>query len=238
MSSINTRIQSVRERVRMAARESGRNENDILLLAVTKTHDMTAIKEAMDCGIFCFGENYVQEGVEKISKVTNAPIEWHFLGPLQSNKTRIVAYHFDWVHSLDRIKVAERLSKQRPPTLPPLNVCIQVNLDNQPTKTGLQSNTVASMIHHIISLPQIKVRGLMAIPEPRQTHNEQRKIFAQLSCLKEEINIRLDKSQKLDTLSMGMSSDLEAAIQEGSTIVRVGTDIFGPRKAKGRSEQL
>ena len=157
---------------------------------------------------------------------------------MQANKTKIVATNFDWIHSLDQVKTARRLSDQRPASLSPLNVCIQVNIDNEPTKHGIAANRLAETVDRIVGLPQIKLRGLMAIPAPRIAHDCQRKVFRKLVKLREEVNARLDKCQKLDTLSMGMSFDLEAAIKEGATIVRVGTDIFGARHFSDSSERL
>ncbi|MAA55377.1 MAG: YggS family pyridoxal phosphate-dependent enzyme [Porticoccaceae bacterium] len=238
MSTLADRIDIVKQRIKKAAKKAGRDEDEILLLAVTKTQNLTAVNEAIKCGLYSFGENYVQEGIKKIKATENKAINWHFIGPLQANKTKIVATNFDWIHSLDQVKTARRLSDQRPASLSPLNVCIQVNIDNEPTKHGIAAYHLAETVDRIVELPQIKLRGLMAIPAPRITHDCQRKVFRKLVKLREEVNARLDKCQKLDTLSMGMSFDLEAAIKEGATIVRVGTDIFGARHVADSSERL
>ncbi len=238
MSTLADRIDIVKQRIKKAAKKAGRDEDEILLLAVTKTQNLTAVNEAIKCGLYSFGENYVQEGIKKIKATENKAINWHFIGPLQANKTKIVATNFDWIHSLDQVKTARRLSDQRPASLSPLNVCIQVNIDNEPTKHGIAAYHLAETVDRIVELPQIKLRGLMAIPAPRITHDCQRKVFRKLVKLREEVNARLDKCQKLDTLSMGMSFDLEAAIKEGATIVRVGTDIFGARHFADSSERL
>lgn len=183
----------------------------------------------MESGLSSFGENYLQEAVEKIAQLSNSAISWHFIGPLQSNKSRQVAEHFDWVHTVDRLKIAKRLSDQRAPDMPALNVCLQINIDNESSKSGLSPEQAIEVANSVALLPNLRLRGLMAIPKPSTEPAEQRQPFARLRALLEEINTRLDNSQKLDTLSMGMSGDLEPAIYEGATIVRVGTDIFGPR---------
>ena len=237
MSALAERIASVRQRIKKAAQEAGRKEDDILLLAVTKTQSLTTINEAIQSGLSSFGENYIQEGIEKIKAIENNAIDWHFIGALQTNKTKIVASSFDWIHSLDKVKTARRLSDQRPANLPALNVCIQINIDNEPTKSGIASHCLADTVDQILELSHIKLRGLMAIPAPRDTLDEQRKVFRKLVKLQDEVNARLDNSQKLDTLSMGMSSDLEAAIKEGATIVRIGTNIFGARHVADSSER-
>ena len=237
MSALAERIASVRRRIKKAAQEAGRKEDDILLLAVTKTQSLTTINEAIQSGLSSFGENYVQEGIEKIKAIENNAIDWHFIGSLQKNKTKIVASSFDWIHSLDHVKTARRLSDQRPANLPALNVCIQINIDNEPTKSGIASGCLADTVDQILELSHIKLRGLMAIPAPRDTLDGQRKVFRKLGKLQDEVNARLDKSQKLDTLSMGMSSDLEAAIKEGATIIRIGTNIFGARHVADLSER-
>jgi pyridoxal phosphate enzyme (YggS family) len=229
MANIENNTTSVQRRLQQAARAAGRNPEDILLLAVSKTRTSAQVKAAVDCGLSCFGENYLQEAIEKIEQLRGLDISWHFIGPLQSNKSRQVAEHFDWVHSVDRLKIAKRLSDQRPTDMPPLNICLQVNIDNEPSKSGLSPQQAVAAACSIAALPNLRLRGLMAIPRPRTEPAEQRQPFAQLRALLAEINSKLDNSQKLDTLSMGMSGDLEPAIYEGATIVRVGTDIFGPR---------
>jgi pyridoxal phosphate enzyme (YggS family) len=229
MANIENNTTSVQRRLQQAARDAGRNPEDILLLAVSKTRTSAQVKAAVDCGLSSFGENYLQEAIEKIEQLRGLDISWHFIGPLQSNKSRQVAEHFDWVHSVDRLKIAKRLSDQRPTDMPPLNICLQVNIDNEPSKSGLSPQQAVAAACSIAALPNLRLRGLMAIPRPSTEPAEQRQPFAQLRALLAEINSKLDNSQKLDTLSMGMSGDLEPAIYEGATIVRVGTDIFGPR---------
>jgi pyridoxal phosphate enzyme (YggS family) len=229
MANIENNTTSVQRRLQQAARDAGRNPEDILLLAVSKTRTSAQVKAAVDYGLSSFGENYLQEAIEKIEQLRGLDISWHFIGPLQSNKSRQVAEHFDWVHSVDRLKIAKRLSDQRPTDMPPLNICLQVNIDNEPSKSGLSPQQAVAAACSIAALPNLRLRGLMAIPRPRTEPAEQRQPFAQLRALLAEINSKLDNSQKLDTLSMGMSGDLEPAIYEGATIVRVGTDIFGPR---------
>ena len=229
MTNIESNTTSVQRRLQQAACDAGRNPEDILLLAVSKTRTSAQVKLALDAGLSSFGENYLQEALEKIEQLHGLGISWHFIGPLQSNKTRQVAEHFAWVHTLDRFKIAKRLSDQRPSDMPPLHICLQVNLDNEPSKSGFTPEQVIAATGGIASLPNLKLRGLMAIPKPSNDPAEQRQPFAKLRVLLEQINERLDNSQKLDTLSMGMSGDLEPAIHEGATIVRVGTDIFGPR---------
>ena len=229
MANIENNTTSVQRRLQQAARDAGRNPEDILLLAVSKTRTSAQVRTAMESGLSSFGENYLQEAVEKIAQLSNSAISWHFIGPLQSNKTRQVAEHFDWVHTVDRLKIAKRLSDQRAPDMPALNVCLQINIDNESSKSGLSPEQAIEVANSVALLPSLRLRGLMAIPKPSSEPAEQRQPFARLRALLEEINTRLDNSQKLDTLSMGMSGDLEPAIYEGATIVRVGTDIFGPR---------
>ena len=229
MANIENNTTSVQRRLQQAARDAGRNPEDILLLAVSKTRTSAQVRTAMESGLSSFGENYLQEAVEKIAQLSNSAISWHFIGPLQSNKTRQVAEHFDWVHTVDRLKIAKRLSDQRAPDMPALNVCLQINIDNESSKSGLSPEQAIEVANSVALLPSLRLRGLMAIPKPSTEPAEQRQPFARLRALLEEINTRLDNSQKLDTLSMGMSGDLEPAIYEGATIVRVGTDIFGPR---------
>ena len=232
MANIEINTTSVKRRLQQAARDAGRNPEDILLLAVSKTRTSAQVRLAVDSGLSSFGENYLQEAVEKIDQLTDLSISWHFIGPLQSNKTRQVAEHFDWIHTVDRLKIAQRLSNQRPADRAPLNICLQINIDNETTKAGLSPDQALIATKNILDLPNIKLRGLMAIPAVRQGQQAQQKPFSKLQQLMDEINRLLDKSEKLDTLSMGMSGDLEAAIFENATIIRVGTDIFGPRSVK------
>ena len=232
MVSIEKNITSVKQRIDQAVTQAGRDPKSLKLLAVSKTRPASDIEEAFIKGLSAFGENYLQEAIEKINSLATLGAEWHFIGPLQSNKTRQVAEHFDWVHSVDRIKIAKRLSEQRPDHLPPINICLQVNIDAEPSKSGVLPEDAIDLALIISDLPNIHLRGLMAIPKASSTLNAQRQPFRALRLLKEQVNQQLDNSQKLDTLSMGMSGDIEAAILEGSTILRVGTDIFGPRANK------
>ncbi len=197
------------------------------LLAVSKTKPAADVRAAVAAGQRAFGENYVQEGVDKIAALGSAGLEWHFIGPLQSNKTRPVAETFDWVHGIERLKIAERLSAQRKPDLPPLNVCIQVNVSGEASKSGVAPGELPALAQAVAALPQLRLRGLMCIPEPSDDENLVRSRFATLRRLRDAL---VTDGMTLDTLSMGMSHDLEAAIAEGATIVRVGTAIFGERQ--------
>jgi pyridoxal phosphate enzyme (YggS family) len=229
MPIIKNNISSIQRRLQQAASDAGRTPNEVLLLAVSKTRTSTQIKAALAAGITSFGENYLQEALEKIDQLSSAELDWHFIGPLQSNKTRLAAENFSWIHSVDRLKIAQRLSDQRPSTMAPLNLCLQINIDNEPSKSGFSAQQALAAAADIANLPNVKLRGLMAIPQSRTDLKAQRTPFIKLRQLKDQINSLLDNSQKLDTLSMGMSGDMAAAILEGATIVRVGTDIFGPR---------
>lgn len=229
-------IAKVRARIQQAARENARDVKDIRLLAVSKTRHVDDIKEAFAAGISDFGENYAQEAETKIKVLADAPayatLVWHFIGPLQSNKTAIVARHFAWLHSLDRLKIAEQLSRQRPPSQPPLNVCIQVNIDDEVSKSGVKPEAVADLAAALVKLPNLALRGLMAIPAPLGAvpgdPDSLKCAFRQMRNLFQDLQKHYPRLA-IDTLSMGMSADLELAIAEGSTLVRVGTDIFGPR---------
>jgi len=230
MTSIAANLQAVRARIAAACLAAGRPVETVQLLAVSKTWPAAAVREAVAAGQRAFGENYVQEGAEKAVELAaepaNAGLEWHFIGPLQSNKTRQVAETFAWMHSVDRLKVAERLSAQRPSGLPPLQACIQVNVSGEDSKSGCAPDQAAALAHAVAQLPGLRLRGLMAIPEPTDDDSLLRSRFARLRELRDRLNAGgLD----LDTLSMGMSHDLEAAIMEGATIVRIGTAIFGER---------
>ena len=229
MPNIENNITLVTARVNQAAIAAGRSPDEILLLAVSKTRSAEDISSAINAGIREFGENYLQEAVEKIAQLAAENVQWHFIGPIQSNKTRLVAENFSWAHSVDRLKIAQRLSEQRPSGLPPLNICLQVNIDNEASKSGFATEETEAAALAIVQLPGLKLRGLMAIPRAEPTYDQQIVAFRALADLRDRINQSLDNSEKLDTLSMGMSSDLEAAISQGSTIVRVGTDIFGKR---------
>ncbi len=197
------------------------------LLAVSKTWPAASVRDAAAAGQLAFGENYAQEAVEKATELADLGLEWHFIGPLQSNKTRLVAENFVWVHSVDRLKIAERLAAQRPPDLVPLQICLQVNVSGETSKSGCAPDQAAALAHAAAALPNLCLRGLMAIPEPSDDVSLQRRRFALLRQLRDRINV---EGLLLDTLSMGMSHDLEAAIMEGATLVRVGTAIFGERK--------
>ena len=218
----------------MAVEAAQRGEGAVKLIAVTKTFPASAVLEAMEAGQFAFGENYVQEAVEKISEVGAAlqardlphSAEWHFIGPIQSNKTRAIATHFDWVHSVDRVKIAERLSAQRDPDREALNVLLEVNLDGEATKSGVSPDHLRALARAVVDLPRLRLRGLMAVPEAHDDRTMQRAAFARLRVLGEQLRAA---GLPCDQLSMGMSADLEAAIAEGATMVRVGTAIFGAR---------
>lgn len=227
MAAIAEQLQRVNLRIANAARSAGRAPEDIHLIAVSKTHGAARIREAHAAGARRFGENYLQEALDKQAALGDlADIEWHFLGPVQSNKTRAVAAHFHWLHSLDRLKIARRLSEQRPAALGPLNVCLQVNIDAEPSKSGVSPDTLEPLARAVDALPGLSLRGLMAIPAPGA--DQSRAAFAALRRALELLR-GLGLRGPLDTLSMGMSGDLEQAIAEGATCVRVGTDIFGPR---------
>ncbi|MFM0335332.1 YggS family pyridoxal phosphate-dependent enzyme [Paraburkholderia fungorum] len=221
-------LDAVQQRISLAAHVAGRDARSISLLAVSKTFPAEDVRAAHAAGQRAFGENYVQEALTKIETLADlrASIEWHFIGPLQSNKTRPVAENFDWVHSVDRLKIAQRLSEQRPDHLAPLNVCLQVNISGEASKSGLSIPEAVEVAQEIAALPKLKLRGLMAIPEPAGGIDEQRVPHRHLRELFERL---CADGLELDTLSMGMSSDLEAAVLEGATIVRVGTAIFGAR---------
>lgn len=228
--SIPANLQRVRNRIDQAARAAGRDPSDVALLAVSKTHPPAAVRTAFAAGQALFGESYLQEALRKIEALADLDIEWHFIGPIQSNKTKDIARHFDWVHGIDRLKIAERLSAQRPPELGPLNVCIQVNVSGEASKAGVRAAQLPELAGAVAALAGLRLRGLMTIPAPQDDADAQRASFRQLRLARD----RLAESHfALDTLSMGMSDDLEAAIMEGATIVRVGTAIFGPRPRRG-----
>ncbi|BBA32272.1 uncharacterized protein sS8_0304 [Methylocaldum marinum] len=223
-SQIQRRLDAVRERIRAAETAAGRGPRSVRLIAVSKTQSAEAIAAAYYCGQREFGENYVQEAIAKQDTLAHYDIGWHFIGPIQSNKTKLIAARFDWVHSVDRFKIAERLSDQRPGELPPLNICIQVNVSGESTKSGVAPEELEGVIEAVAALPRLRVRGLMAIPAPTDETDLQCASFRSLRLAAERLG-----RFGLDTLSMGMSEDLEAAVAEGSTMVRVGTALFGPR---------
>lgn len=224
MEDAASRLAAVQERIIRVQVSANRPAGSVQLLAVSKTFPIEAVDAVAACGQQAFGENYAQEGVDKASARPN--LEWHFIGPIQSNKTRGIAEHFSWVHSIDRLKIAERLSAQRPPAMPPLQVCIQVNVSGEDSKNGCAPNEALALCQAIAQLPHLQLRGLMAIPEATQDTATQHRQFAKLRELQAQIN---QQGFALDTLSMGMSNDLEAAIREGATLVRVGSAIFGQR---------
>ncbi len=227
MTTIAANLQAVRARIAAACIAAGRPVESVRLLAVSKTWPAASVREAIAAGQRAFGENYVQEAIDKKAELASLSpdpgLEWHFIGPLQSNKTRLVAENFAWVHSVDRLKIAERLSAQRPPDMAPLQICLQVNVSGEASKSGCNPAQVAALAATLATLPGLRLRGLMAIPEPSDDPLRQRQQFAVLRCLRDSLPVALD------TLSMGMSHDLEAAIMEGSTLLRIGTAIFGQR---------
>ena len=229
MSSIESNLQVVRARIAAAARAAAREPGAVVLLAVSKTFDAQAVAAAYGAGQREFGENYVQEGLEKIAALSALPLIWHFIGPIQSNKTRVIAENFQWVHSVAREKIAQRLAEARPERLSPLDICLQVNVSGEASKSGVAPEALRALAEAVRVLPRLRLRGLMAVPEPSEDVQLQRRRFRSLRILQQELNAA---GFGLDTLSMGMSQDLEAAVLEGATIVRVGTAIFGERSRK------
>jgi PLP dependent protein len=230
MSTIAANLQAVEATIQTACDAAGRPRSTVQLLAVSKMFPPEAVLEAVDAGQRAFGENYLQEGVDKIAAVAKArpdtPLEWHFIGPIQSNKTRPIAASFHWVHTVERLKIAQRLSEQRPPGLEPLNICLQVNISGEASKSGAQPDEVLALAREVAGLPNLRLRGLMAIPEPQDDEALQRAPFARLRALAQQV---VAAGIHLDTLSMGMSADMRAAVMEGASIVRVGSAIFGAR---------
>ena len=230
MSTITDKLQAVDASIAAVAAQVGRARNEVRLLAVSKTFPAQAVLDAMDAGQGSFGENYLQEALDKIAAVAqarpDAAVEWHFIGPIQSNKTRPIATHFDWVHTVERLKIAQRLSEQRPAGMAPLNICLQVNISGEASKSGAAPAELAELAQAVAQLPNLRLRGLMAIPEPETDPARQRAAFAQVRALYEQLRAG---GLALDTLSMGMSGDLAAAVAEGATIVRIGSAIFGQR---------
>ena len=233
MTTIPDNLQQLRRRMAAACAQAGRDVSSVTLLAVSKTFGPDAVAEALAAGQRAFGENYIQEGVEKILALRvshpDASIEWHCIGPVQSNKTRLVASHFDWVQSVDRLKIAQRLSEQRPGELPPLQLCLQVNVDGGATKSGVTPAELPALAAAVAALPRLKLRGLMCIPDPAEGFDAQRAVFLQARALFDALN---QQGFGLDTLSMGMSDDLDAAVAAGSTMVRIGRAIFGSRATR------
>ncbi|MBU5376762.1 MAG: YggS family pyridoxal phosphate-dependent enzyme [Pantoea sp.] len=227
MTSIQHNLQQLRQRIRAAATQCGRDPEEVTLLAVSKTKPASAIEEAIEAGQLAFGENYVQEGVEKIEALAAHPeVEWHFIGPLQSNKSRLVAEHFAWCHTVDRLKIAQRLNDQRPDSLPPLKVLIQVNISDENSKSGIMLEDLTELAQQVAALPRLQLRGLMAIPAPESDYARQLAVCQRMADAFRELKQRYPD---VDTLSLGMSDDMEAAIAAGSTMVRIGTAIFGAR---------
>ena len=226
MTTIANNLQRVQARIAAACAGAQRQVNEVTLLAVSKTFGPEAVREAFSAGQTALGENYIQEAVEKIALLRDLPLQWHCIGPIQSNKTRLVAAHFDWAHTVDRLKIAQRLSEQRPEGMAPLQVCIQVNVDGGATKAGVSPGEALSLAREVAQLPGITLRGLMTIPEPVADFAAQKAVHLRAKALFDELR---DAGLAVDTLSMGMTADLEAAIEAGATMVRVGTAIFGGR---------
>ncbi|MGH8247497.1 MAG: YggS family pyridoxal phosphate-dependent enzyme, partial [Gammaproteobacteria bacterium] len=226
MKNVAQSLAAVRESIHAAEQKYGRQAGSVKLLAVSKSQPVPVVLAAVAAGQRDFGENYVQEAVSKISAVGDPLLQWHFIGPIQSNKTRLIGEHFHWVHSLDRLKIAVRLNDARPPDLPPINVCIQVNISAEDSKSGIEPAQLPRLAAAIAALPRLRLRGLMALPEPVDNFEGQRRSFRALRDLLDELR---GGGLSLDTLSMGTTADMEAAIAEGATIVRIGTGIFGPR---------
>ncbi|WP_236032031.1 MULTISPECIES: YggS family pyridoxal phosphate-dependent enzyme [Dickeya] len=230
ISTVQQNLQDVRQKISAAAQRCGRAPEEITLLAVSKTKPVSALEEAIAAGQRAFGENYVQEGVDKVrhfqTALPDVALEWHFIGPLQSNKSRLVAEHFDWCHTIDRLRIAQRLSEQRPAHLPPLNVLLQVNISQEASKSGILVSELPELAASVATLPNLRLRGLMAIPAPQADHAQQLAVFRQMTEL--FLQLKVDYGT-LDTLSMGMTDDMAAAIEAGSTMVRIGTAIFGAR---------
>jgi len=229
MTTIAANLQTVRSRISTACAAAGRNVNEVTLLAVSKTFPADAVREAHAAGASDFGENYIQEAVDKQALLADLPLTWHCIGPIQSNKTKLVAQHFAWAHSVDRLKIAQRLNEQRPADLPPLNVCLQVNIDGEASKSGVAPEDALALAREVAQLPRLRLRGLMTIPEPVDDFAAQLAVHRRARALFDELRAA---GLALDTLSLGMSADLEAAIQAGSTMVRIGTAIFGGRPRK------
>lgn len=225
-------IGNIRQFIDKTCQKYDRTPNSVALLAVSKTRPAADIRQAYQAGQHHFGENYLQEALEKIEQLKDLDIEWHFIGSIQSNKTREIAEHFQWVHSVDRLKIAQRLSQQRPPSLPPLNICLQINISHEDSKGGMSLEQLEQSFDEIMQLPNLRVRGLMAIPAPADDFTMQREQFSNMRLTLEQLQ---QSHPSLDTLSMGMSNDIEAAIAEGSTLLRIGTAIFGPREAKPKN---
>jgi len=229
MSTLADNLSAISARIASAAQAAGRDPASVQLLAVSKTKPASAIREIHAAGVRDVGENYLQEALNKQQALSDLPLIWHFIGPIQSNKTKAIAEHFDWVHSVDRLKIAQRLSEQRPAGLAPLNICLQVNVSGEDSKSGCAAADLPALAKAVAALPNLRLRGLMAIPEPTDDRAAQEAAFATLRKLQEDLGLGLD------TLSMGMSHDLEAAIAQGATWVRIGTALFGARDYSGHA---
>ncbi|TVP91273.1 MAG: YggS family pyridoxal phosphate-dependent enzyme [Pseudomonadaceae bacterium] len=227
MSTIADNIANVRERIQRAAENVGRDAEQVTLIAVSKTRPAAAIREAWAAGVRDVGENYLQEALDKQAELADLPLIWHFIGPIQSNKTKALAEHFDWVHSVDRLKIARRLSEQRPAGLAPLNICLQVNISGEESKSGVSLSELPQLAAAVAALPNLRLRGLMAIPAPAEDSAGRRQPLQALYAAQQDLGM------DLDTLSMGMTDDLTEAVQEGATQVRIGTALFGPRHTHG-----
>jgi pyridoxal phosphate enzyme (YggS family) len=225
-TSVSANLAQVRKRIELACHAAGRPANAVHLLAVSKTMPAQAVRDAYAAGQVAFGENYIQEGVDKIASLADLPLEWHCIGPIQSNKTKLVAENFAWVHSIDRLKIAERLSAQRPANFPALQICLQVNVDGGSNKSGVTPVELLALAQAVAQLPRLQLRGIMTIPEPAENEAAARAVHRQAKDLFDGLKAA---GLNVDTLSMGMTGDLEAAVSEGSTCVRVGTAIFGQR---------
>lgn len=226
MTNSKTRLQSVMNFIKLAEQQANRSQDSVQLLAVSKTWPAFRLRELAEAGQTRFGENYLQEALEKIAALADLALEWHFIGPVQSNKTREIAAHFDWVESVDRLKIAQRLSDQRPANLPPLNICLQVNIDNESSKSGVQPDKLTELAAAVSQLENIRLRGLMVIPAIAETIEQQLEAFGRAQQLFSQLKTA---HRDVDTLSMGMSADMQAAITQGSTMVRIGTALFGER---------
>lgn len=227
MTAIRDNLQIIGAKLKKFIQQYHRSDSEVKLLAVSKRHSTDKIREAYEAGQKAFGENYVQELLDKNEQLDDLDIEWHYIGPLQSNKTRKIAEVASWVHTIDRLKIAQRLNNQRPESLGPLSVCLQVNISGEKSKSGIAEEQLLALAQQVKELPNLKLRGLMVIPAPENNFTKQREIFARVAAIQQALN---DKCFELDTLSMGMSNDMEAAIAEGATIVRIGTAIFGARE--------
>ena len=230
-SNLAENYRAVVSRIRTAEKNAGREAESVNLVAVGKLHPVTAIRKLAGLGQNIFAENFVQEAVAKQQVLSDLDLEWHFIGSIQSNKTKDIASHFSWVHSIDRYKIARRLNDQRPENLPPINICVQTNLQGEMTKSGVTGEQLLPLLEQIAELPRVSLRGLMIIPEPVDDVNQQRDIFARL---REWLDLAIEQGYPLDTLSMGMTADMEIAIAQGATHVRIGTALFGPRPTKSQ----